>query len=390
MAALLFFVTVTVMCGGKSIELNDPSLPRAGHMMAVGHYNQSIYLMYDLFASVLEHQRMDKQCPSCCLLIISGGNWDNRKQLVKYDIVNGSFVDYGVEYLDDTFGISNGEYGDSIYYTQINETTLFTIPILSNNQNGDSLHVYNLQTLSFQELDTAIPIDVSQYGCIASSETPTPRLYITGGYNRGSLDDLQVVSLSDLEWLSNTPSMTETRWKHGCIVVNDMLWAIGSSLSNSVEIINITNIVADTWNVIGPVPGVDTISSMGVTSVDDVIFIFGGHTFPDLDILSSTYVDTVYAIDTTTYSIGIYGDRLPYQVNGMPVVAIGDTIYGFGGFSSNPFGWLDSWVSLDFLCELLFPECFSFRPTGEPTEFSGSVCGVTWSLFLNLNQFISL
>ena len=297
---------------------------------------------------------MNKRSSFCYLLITSGG-WYSNHQLVQYDIVKGSFVDYGTQYLSSTLGNSDGEYGQSIYYTQINETTLFTI-----NRNGDCLHVYNLQTLSFQELGTTIPINVNEYACISSSVTPTPRLYIT------VWDDLQVVTLSDLEWLTNTPSMTDTRLMHGCIVVNDVLWAIGGLGEYSVEIINITNIADDTWNVIGRVPGVDFISKMGVTAVDDVIFIVGGGP-------TGGSLDTVYAIDTITYSIGIYGDRLPTGVNGMSVVAAGHTIYGFGGLSY-------SWVSFDFLCGLSFEECFSYRPTSEPTvptEFSVSVCGMT-------------
>ena len=110
-------------------------------------------------------------------MIISGGD-NNNNQLVKYEISNDVFVDFGVDYLSSTLGTVYGESGNGGYFTQINETTLFTV-----HWQDDSISVYNLQTLSYREWDTSIPLS-SYHGenaCISSSDTPIPRLYITGG-----------------------------------------------------------------------------------------------------------------------------------------------------------------------------------------------------------------
>ena len=144
-------------------------------------------------------------------MIISGGDPDYQ-QLVKYNILNDRFIDYGDDYLKTTLGNGDGEYGTSVYFTQINENTLYTI-----NQNGKSIHVYNLESLSYHVLDTTIPITVNHQGSIASSEAPIPRLYITGGYLSDILDDLQILELEVLQWVATPPSMNNARWHHGSI-----------------------------------------------------------------------------------------------------------------------------------------------------------------------------
>ena len=266
-------------------------------------------------------------------MTISGGDPDYQ-QLVKYNILNDRFIDYGDDYLKRTPGNGDGEYGTSVYFTQINENILYTI-----NQNGKSIHVYNLESLSYHVLDTTIPITVNHQGSIASSEAPIRRLYITGGYLSDILDDLQILELEVLQWVATPPSMNNARWHHGSIVVNDRLWVIGGIDEDSVEAINITNIVTAKWQNIGNLSC--QLARPGITVVDKVIYIVGGA-------CQDVRTDVVHTIDTETNSISICPYNLPVATSGMPAIAIGHTIYGFGGYSGGYH--LSSWMTLDMLC----------------------------------------
>ena len=103
--------------------------------------------------------------------------------------------------------------------------------------------MYDLHSLSgdmtHQQLDTTMPTDVGNRGCIASSNSLSS-LYITGGFDddTGIMDDLQVLNLQDLTWIVNAPSMLYARLAHGCTVIDDTLWVIG--YVEAVEMIGIT------------------------------------------------------------------------------------------------------------------------------------------------------
>lgn len=227
------------------------------------------------------------------------------------------------------------------------------------NLDGDHIHVYNLESgtesLSYQQLATSIPIGVSMYGCIASAYspggtpegTPNPTLFIVGGYDTSSSSsraDLQVLNLDDLSWLSNAPSMSYGRHSHGCIAVNDKLWAIGGGGVDSIEVINTTNIATGgtwTWQENG---NLDCgLHLFGITVAADTIYIVGG--------LCSAFSDTVYTIDTVTNVVtrlAATADLLPTALCCISLVTVGDTIYGFGGYSAAS-GPLDSWITLKML-----------------------------------------
>lgn len=149
---------------------------------------------------------LESQCNSylCGCLPISSGGHPDKWQLVKYNILDDVFVDYGVGYLNDTLGNSQGELGFGIHFSQINETTLFTMNI----PESTSFGVYNLETLSYQDLN--IDRNFSAGDCMASSQVPSPRLYITGDWD-------VFLDLDEMKWKEDMPWMNEWRWGHGCM-----------------------------------------------------------------------------------------------------------------------------------------------------------------------------
>lgn len=273
-----------------------------------------------------------------------GYNTESRYQVVRFDILNETFVDYGKKYLSSTLGNADGETGISDF-TQINATSLFTL-----SGDGASFNVYDLRTLSYRNLNTTFPVTTYSGTCLSSSETPTPRLYVTGGYsNYLPQNYLQILNLDDMLWLDNTPSMSYSREDHGCVVVEDRLWVIGGGV-DSVEALNITNVESNGWIVIGNLHCI--LSDFGITIVDKVIFIVGGWCYYDSQADEKSHVtDIVQTIDTATNSIIVYEDRLPVPTYYMPVVAIDYRIYGFGGrvdsvYYSGFFDSINTWMSL--------------------------------------------
>ena len=57
MAALFFYLSVVMMARSQWIQHYDPALPRKDYLMAIGYYNESIYLLYMLFVYV--HYRIE-------------------------------------------------------------------------------------------------------------------------------------------------------------------------------------------------------------------------------------------------------------------------------------------------------------------------------------------
>ena len=62
MAAFLIIVSVIGMAHGQWSVIDDPSLPRGDSEMAIGYYNESIYLLYVLFVSVHCQIEIDVEC----------------------------------------------------------------------------------------------------------------------------------------------------------------------------------------------------------------------------------------------------------------------------------------------------------------------------------------
>ena len=247
--------------------------------------------------------------------------------MVRYNILSGDFTDYGTNYLSE-LGNNDGEYGQSVFYTQYDSTTLYT----AGGSSGNAINMYDLETLTFQSLGTTIPFQTSRTSCIASSDSPTPSLYIVGGHYPKKL---QLLDLDTVSWHESPPDMTYSHSYHGCIVADDRLWAIGGSGSSTVEAININEL--DFWQYID---GLQCgLFSPAVTAVNGFIYVIGGS--------CDGHSDQMHVIDTATNSIEIHSDTFSFGRYSFPIVAIDETIYGFGGV--HELSTIDSWITLNLL-----------------------------------------
>lgn len=220
---------------------------------------------------------------------------------------------------------------------------------------GDSIWAFNLQQLTYESLDTTIPIGVSNFGCLASSATEK-RLYFPGGYNWDnggeSLNDVQVLDLETTLWLDNVPSMTYNRHRHGCIVVEGELYVMGYVAE--VEMIEIVDIESKSWYTLNDSVIPNGLQYFGIAEVGGIIFIVGG-------MRSMTYIDDIYTIDTVSKTTSVSADTLPYSLGYMALVYAKGIIYGFGGTSDGTVHRAD-WVS--YVVPTSDP---TEDPTGDPT-----------------------
>lgn len=272
-------------------------------------------------------------------MIFSGGyygtGYDRRHDLVEYDVQNKIFIDHGADYYP-----SIDIWGYGPYYTQMGHMVYMQI--------YSYIYTFDLRgNVSATKLDTETPHESGYKACTAGSETPTPRLYVTGGdpyINAAHTQYLQVLDLNDMEWLTNLPNTQGYHHHHGCTVLNDKLWAIGPDAdTGNIETINISNIVSnttETWQYFGGSLTCNLLTFRVIT-VGDLIFIFGG------DWYGHGAIDKVHVIHSITGNVTLYEHNLPYNVTGMPVILIDDTIYGFGGANT-------SWLTLNMLSDCIY------------------------------------
>ena len=276
----------------------------------------------------------------------------NTFQMVQYNIDSNHSMD-DPSYLSSILGNVYGEYGIGVFYTQINDT-LYTI-----RESGDYIHVYNLENLLFDTLQSHIPKMVDNSACLASSQSPSPQLYVTGGQRLQTyydMYDFQILNLNDNVWTVGA-NMNYNRSGHGCIVVNDWLWVMG--YVPEIEGIDIANSDSSEWERLSSdtLPSeLQTLQSFGIVAEDEYIYILGGSACgPTIFMCPS---DTLYIIDTNMRAVS--NSTLPYDVAGMSVVIADGILYGFGGYGCHlyddggicmGYNYLDSWISYELLSD---------------------------------------
>lgn len=283
------------------------------------------------------------------VLSISGG-YDSNEQLTKYRIDRNEFSYNDEKYLSEKLHNEYGEYG-CVFYSQINSTTLFTI-----RQSGDYIHVYDLRTVDsgtgFTVISESIPITVGDAACLASHELPIPRLYVIGGDPdkdyKNPMANFQILDLYEYFWSSGT-DMNFARYSHGCIVVNNTLWVMGTV--QQIETIDINNVHDANWSVHNDLMIEEDLIDFGVVAVDHLIYIVGGWIG---DYGSGESSRVIHVIDTISGCMN--NETLSIPMSGLTMVTADGNIYGFGGYSGSG-AWkledaINSWVQLEQFSDL--------------------------------------
>eukprot|EP01084_Bolivina_argentea_P272666 464315_1 len=268
-------------------------LPRADWDSAIGTYNNTIYIF--------------------------GGD-SNRKQLIQFDITSHNFVDLGQN------ALPMDVWGDSQFYTQIIETTLFWI----DTDSGNTIVRYDLETKSIHtNVTTNIPQNVGYDGCLASYNNC---LYVLGGYNRSSITLSTVFSYNFIaDTWTVLPSMQQKRHSFACIInpMTQVLYAIGgyngSIYLGTIERISLFDIKNNKWIYMESMSS-NWVRMRAVVWNQNVLLIGGGnidYTLSEMLLINGT--------NDKVYSVG----NLSYPISGVATILVKDRVYAFGGMNQN-------------------------------------------------------
>ena len=282
-------------------------------------------------------------------------------------------IDHGDEYLSS----DSDTYGQGIYYTQYDATTLYTIQHDAE-RTCDTIYIFDLQLLSYQPVAITIPVAVSDMTCMASS-AEEQRLYLPGGYTWETsewLDSVQVFDLETSQWLDNVPSMTYKRYRHGCIVVDSQLYVVG--YVSAVEVIDIIDIQSNSWYILDDTVISSGLEYFGFAEAGGIIFVIGGG-----------YVDRVYTIDTVSGTVSLSDESLPYKLGYVALVHVNGVLYGFGGADGSE--QRADWISYEMPTTEPTTDPTT-EPTAEPTP-NGTEHGAGWISYVDIENtvhFVSL
>ena len=272
-----------------------------------------------------------------CDLIINRGGGLYPHQLVEYVIPTGTFIDYGETYLYSVLGNSVDTHVGGHFYSQMEEKLFIVV--------DTSITMYNLNENTYESIAT-LPESVGYRSCLAANNDI---IYVVGGRDlaaSNSNNNTQVFDIESLLWMTNAPSMLFERVAFGCAVVNDVLWAIGGGLLETMETINTIDIASNSWEQRDDFPV--HIHAFRIVVREQIIYCIGGYS-TDL----GGYSNTVYMIDTTTASVSQYAYSLPHKVNRHSSILVGNVIYNFGGTAGGG-DYFDTWTTLELLSIILF------------------------------------
>eukprot|EP01083_Nonionella_stella_P169427 574505_1 len=179
-----FYTLLTLMIGlafSDWVTISNPGLPRATASMAVGSYNDAIFIL--------------------------GGYISN--QVVEYSVTNQDFTDHDN-------GLQYNAYGGGDFYTQIGNT----VYMLSTS--GSNLNAFEMTNRAYTGSWKSVSTPVSYTGCLTSASIANvDYMYVVGGYAESSsivLNKVQVLNVDTMGWLSGIPSMITRRNRLSCIV----------------------------------------------------------------------------------------------------------------------------------------------------------------------------
>eukprot|EP01084_Bolivina_argentea_P292548 502967_1 len=294
------------------------------------------------------------------------GGYSNGYGLYEYQIKQNQFVNHGSQ----TY-ITADLYGLGQYWTQIDHK-LYMI-----NPKHNIFALFDLKTKSFINNwnDVAIPSVVEDEACLASVPD---YLFVLGGFvfKVGSINAVQILQISTLLWLSETPSLRTKRRAMSCIVheYTSQLFVMGGEGTSgklaTIEKLNIVDIpTLNQWeynnnNLLSGCSG-----SRAVV-FDDYIWVVGGF------YSSNGQLTSVQKINVITGDVSS-DQNLIWSVGFASVVMVDRVIYVFNGHDGDIYdghghryhGWKRSYqyYQLPTVAPTSTPTPSPSHPTMKPT-----------------------
>eukprot|EP01083_Nonionella_stella_P099702 280336_1 len=320
------------------------TLPRIGAGMAVGYFNNSIYLL---------------------------GSQGFPYQFVEYPI-GQTFIDHGETYF------TTGLYDGTQYYYQ-NGNILYMIDRFDVSvDEGTTLCTFNLETKEFTKYWNSITLQYTTVtNCVASTDS---YLFIVGGCDPGCTDGcgvytygcqrnivqiLTLVGSNRLTWMSNTPTMNRARTAFSCVIhpSTNTLYAIGGHRGKAAEGVYDWggkdyyrtieklyiggNIPSQSWQYTRGNLSLPAQETRAVV-YGDIIYVIGGWFFNNY--ITRLTVD--HLIDVVTGDVSVLAST-HYELHKTAAIIHGNRLYAFGGDNRN------TWIYYDLP---------TFDPTNNPSK----------------------
>eukprot|EP01083_Nonionella_stella_P310238 1101553_1 len=314
---LFNLITYTIICVASYQWVSpDSTLPSANAYMVVGVHNGTIFIL---------------------------GGGASPRQMTEFQIETETFIPM-------TQTLPNDVEAWGQIWSQLDEMMYMIV--------GSTLSTFNMITKQYTNAWIDLNADVGgKDGCLAAVND---QIFVTGGYvNSQSIDTFQVLNVTSLQWISNTPSMQTKRCDHACVVHYNYLWVFGgwgSSPIKTNERIDITDITSNQWDFIGGLS--DVAYAFRAVAWQQSVFVTGGYQGSG----NHVYLDTVHVVDGITGDIVLALERLVSTVAFHGIVSIHNVIYLFGG-ATGPGGVigvaLDTWMR--------YGQRSTIMPTSVPT-----------------------
>eukprot|EP01083_Nonionella_stella_P208654 757018_1 len=321
--ALLFIVCIVVPVLDAVWELGSGTLPRADWDIAVGAYNDSIFII--------------------------GGESESH-QATEYQISTNTFIDLGSNRITDAIS-GEGQFwvhkGEILY--MLHEPKAPTSPSL--------LGVFNMTSKHYIShwMNVTFPYKIT-YGCLAISDQ---YLFEVGGFTGNTyLDTTHVLSLTTHEWMNNTPTMISRRAYNCCFHHRDLLCTFGGydkKATAESECINTSDIFQNAWSSIPPLT--EAVYRHRVTAASNYFYILGGYTQGN-----EHYKDTMHIYDMDANTMVLSDDHMVYGMTQHALITVHNVIYVFGGGST---AFLDTRMKYDLLSTA--PSSTN-APSGNPSK----------------------
>eukprot|EP01083_Nonionella_stella_P187422 688613_1 len=297
--------------------------------MAVGTYNGSIFI---------------------------AGGFNYNDQVTEYRINTDQWIDIGLHILSDATK------GKSQFYAQKDEI-LYMTPYP-----GTEILTFDMNTKQYTSnwMGVAFPETNNYYACIALSDD---YLFVVGGSVSGN--PLWALSLTTYGWVSNTPSLINSRTYVTCYHHQNLLCTFGGYDKGAIaesECLDTSDIAVNTWYAIPPLT--EPAYRGRTTAFEGNFLIIGGYGTGN-----PKYKDTMHVYDSQENTMTLHADHVLYPMEVQGMLIVGNVIYIFGGGDG---GTLDTWLHYTLPTSdptsatsppTMLPTVSPIDPTEHPTKY---------------------
>jgi len=204
----------------------------------------------------------------------------------------------------------------------------------------NTIQVFDTETETIETLGTTLPVAISG----AAGAAVGTKVYVFGGYGGGDYQKaIQVFDTETGTLETHGTTIGTARSSMACAAVGANIYLFGGlpAGGNATSGIHVFDTVAGTYKSVGKsLP--DRLQSACAAAVGTKIYVFGGQkgSYPP------DTTDEIHVFDTAENTVKTSNTKLPTPTFGLAAVAVGATVYLFGGYDSS-YAYLNTIHSLN-------------------------------------------